>query len=302
MASAPTMRATFDELFEDLDPYLSSVAWLNYAEHPDEYSMCGNIMNSDQYRETDFAVAELGQLQKKLEGSAIEVDSIMPSYSKQFTHSTWALGVEVTMEAIEDDKQGIMTDMAAALGLSVRQTVETLAANAWFNDAFSTETAMDGAAVYGTHTTAVGDTITNTASVDLDVGGIRQMLVHFAKLVSERGNKIRGQCYTLIVPPELQFKANELVASALRPDGDSNATNTIQDFNLKVMVNHWLSSDTAWFGWGAPDQIKAKWYWRKRPQGVSDTRYANQSALSGILFRASFGVSDYRLLWGSEPS
>lgn len=302
MATAPTMRATFDELFEDRFPYLSNVSWLSFMEHADEYSVVGNIQNSDQYQETDFQVAELGQFQQKLEGAPIEVDSIMPSYSKHFIHVTWAKGVEVTMEAIEDDKDGIMTDMAAALGYSARQTVEYLAANAWFNNGFTTETAMDGVAVYGSHTTASGDTISNTFSLDLGVGGLRAMLVHFAKLVSERGNKINGMMANLVVPPELEFTARELVNSALRPDSDTNADNTFKKFNLNVIVSHYLNSDTAWFGWGAPDRIKAKWYWRKRPTPVADTRYSNQSALSGLLFRQSVGVSDYRLLAGSTPS
>lgn len=299
--ATPTMRATFDELFEDRHPFLSNVMWLNYAEHPDEFSKLGNMNTSDQMKETDFMVAELGLFEEKPEGEAIAMDGIAPSYSKDFLHVTWAKGVEVTMEAIEDDKDGIMMDQAAALGYSARQTVETLAANEWLNNAFTTATSADGGAIYSSHTTAAGFTIDNSAAVDLDVGGVEMALTHMAELVSERGNKIRMQAAVIIVPPVLQFAAREIVESITRPDTNTGAKNVIQDFNLQVFVSHYLNSSTAWFVWAAADMIKAKWYWRKKPTPVKDTRYGNQSALSGMLFRQSVGVSDYRGLWGSNP-
>lgn len=301
MAGAPTMRATFDELFDQRHPYLSGLAWLSYQEHADEYSQVGNMQTSERMKETDFMVAELGLFEQKLEGAPIATDSISASFSKDFLMLTWAKGVEVTMEAIEDDKDGIMTDQAAALGYSARQTVEVLAANSWFNNAFTTETAADGVAVYGTHTTSDGFTITNLLQVDLDVAGLEAAMTHFADLVSEKGHKIRIVPENLIVPPPLQYVAYELTESTLRPDSDANAINALKRFGLNVRVGHYMSSSTAWFVWAAPSIIKAKWFWRKQPTPLKDTRYSNQSALSGLIFRQAVGVSDYRGLLGSLP-
>lgn len=295
------MRATFDELFEDRHPFLSNIMWLEYSEHPDEYSKLGNMNTSDQMKETDFMVAELGLFEQKPEGEAIAMDSISPSYSKDFLHVTWAKGVEVTMEAIQDDKDSIMSDQAKALGYSARQTVETIAANEWFNNAFTISTSADGAAIYGTHTTSLGFTIDNSAAVDLDVGGVEMAITHFAELVSEAGNKIRMQAAVIIVPPTLKFAAREIITSMGRPDTNTNARNVLQDEGLQVFVSHYLNNSTSWFVWGAASQIKAKWFWRMTPEPVKDTRYGNQSGLSGLIFRQSVGVSDYRGLWGSNP-
>jgi hypothetical protein len=206
------------------------------------------------------------------------------------------------MEAIEDDKDGVMAQQAKALGYSARQTVETIAANEWFNRGFTTSTAADGVAIYGSHTTAKGFTIDNSAAVDLDVGGLEMALTHFAELVSEAGNKIRMQAAVLIVPPPLQYQAKQLVQSINEPFTTGNQVNALKDFNLRVFVGHYMNNSTQWFLWGESSMIKAKWYWRKRPTPVKDTRYANQSALSGMLFRQSVGVSDYRGLWGSAPT
>lgn len=299
---APTMRATFDDLYEDRHPFLAEVMWLSWAEHPDEYNKLGNIQTSSRMKETDFMVAELGQFEQKPEGTPIRTDSISPSFSKDFLHVTWAKGVEVTMEALEDDQDSIMMDQARALGYSARQTIETIAANEWFNNAFTTATSADGQPIYGTHTTALGFTIDNSFAVDLDVGGVEAMLTHFAELVSEAGNKIRMQARMIIVPPTLQFAAREIVESVTRSDNNTGAKNVLQEFNLQVFVSHYLNSSTAWFMWAEPSMIKAKWYWRKRPTPVKDTRYTNQSGLTGLIFRQSVGVSDYRGLAGSQPS
>lgn len=298
--AAPTMRATFDELFEDRHPYLANVMFLEYNEHPDEYSQLGYMDTSTRMKETDFMVAELGLFVQKPEGAPIQTDSIEPSFHKDFLHVTWARGVEVTMEAIEDDQDNIMADQAKALGYSARQTVELLAANAWFNLAFTTETSADGQSVYSTtHNTSGGFTISNRLAVDLGSAGLQAASTLFSDLVSEKGHKIRMEPQRLIVPTALQWVARELVESLNKPHEMSNTTNVMK--GLARFVSHYISLPTSWFLWGAQSQIKAKWYWRKRPTPVKDTRYSNQSGLTGMLFRCSQGTSDFRGLVGALP-
>ena len=173
MASAPTGRGTIDKLFKNKHPFLSSVSWLSSTERPDEYSVFGNVLPSSDMKEVDFMVAELGQVPQKLENAPIATDSIIPSYQKEYLHLTYALGTEVSLEALQDDRHSIMKDMASALGYSMRQTIEISAANEWFNNAFSSATAADGVAIYGTHTTAGGTVYDNALTVDFDVAGIR---------------------------------------------------------------------------------------------------------------------------------
>jgi len=298
---APTQRATLDQLFATRDAYLRNVMWLNYAQWPEEYSVIGKLETSEKMKEVDFSIAELGMFAQKAEGAPIELDSIEPSYSKTFLHLTWARGVEITMEALEDDQDDVLGDQMAALGYAARETVETIAANEWLNNGHTTSTAMDGQPIYGTHTTAKGFVIVNTAAVDLDVPGVQTGLNYFANLRTEAGNRMRLIPAVLIVSPELSYAAHELVDSIQKPNTADNNINSLQRFNLRVFVSHYMNSSTKWFMWVGADMQKAKWYWRKRPVPVRDTRYSNQSALSGMLFRQSVGVSDYRTVWGSNP-
>lgn len=302
MASSPTHRGTIDKLFADKHPYLSSVQWMAFRERPDEYSIWGNVGTSDEMKEVDFMVAELGLVPQKLENAPIAVDSVLPSFQKEFLHLTFALGTEVSLEALQDDRFSIMRDMAKALGYSMRQTVELEAANEWFNLAFSTATAADNIAIYGTHTTAGGTTIDNALTVDLDIAGLRTVNTYFHNLRSERGHRIRGSMRTVIVPPDLEFAAIELLESQLKPGTADNNTNPLRRKGATYEVCHYLTSSTNFFAWDDKSQHKAKFYWRIRPQTIRDSRYSTQSALTGMYARFSVGVSDYRCLVGSQPT
>ncbi len=303
MASAPTHRGTIDKLFAEKSPFLSSVTWLSFSELPDEYSVHGNVLPSSDMKEVDFMVAELGLVPQKLENAPIAVDSIVQSHQKEFLHLTYALGTEVSLESLQDDRHSVMRDMASALGYSMRQTIETTAANEWFNNAFTSATAADGVAIYGTHTTAgSGTTIDNALAIDLDVAGIRQMNTYFHNLRSERGLRIRANMRTLIIPPEYEFIAAELLESVGKPGTGDNNINPIRMKRLTYEVGHYMASTTNWFGWGDKSQHKAKFYMRQQPRTIRDTRYSTQAALTGMYGRWSVGVSDYRLLCGAQPA
>jgi hypothetical protein len=296
------MRSTVEKLFEAKHPYLSSVLWLNFRQKPEQYSRWGNIMDSDQMKEVEFMVAELGQFSPKNENDPIPLDSIMPSHQKEFLFVTWAKGTEVSMEALQDDKFRVMSDMAAALGYSARVTIEQIAADEWFNKGFTTGLAADNVSIYGTHGTAGGFTIQNALNVDPDTAGVEAFLNYYADLRSERGHKIQAELETIVCPSQLSFGLWEVVESVQRAGTNNNNINSLRRFNLRVEVCNFLDSPSAWFGMGDKSQHKAKGYFRMRPTIVKDTRYTTQSGLTGLLWRSSFGVSDYRLLVASMPS
>lgn len=302
MASPPTMTTTFDQLFADRLPYLEELIYKGYEENPDEYSVYANVKTSGRYKETDFMVAGLGLFPAKLEGADITSDTIEPSYYKDFVHVTYARATDVTMEALEDDQDAVLDDSAYELGYSARQTVEQLCANEFFNYAFTTTFAADGAAIYGAHTTAKGYVWNNSGAVDLDDAGLTQALVHFGTLYDEAGRRIRMLPELLIVPPQLEKDAYELVESMGKPGTADNDLNWFRTKGLRVHVNHYLSSTTAWFLWASSRRIKAKHFWRTRPRTITDVDFRSQNALTGMLFRCSQGVSDPRGLWGSTGS
>ena len=53
----------------------------------------------------------------------------------------------------------------------------------------------------------------------------------------------------LIVPVALQQKAEEIQGSEKKPENSLNQKNTLMG-KFDIVVNDYLTSDTAWFGWG----------------------------------------------------
>lgn len=302
MASAPTHRGTIDKLYANVHPYLATVQWMSFRRYPDEYPMWANVMTSTKEKEADLQIAELGLVPQKLENAPIATDSIIQSYQKEFLHLTFALGTEVSMEALQDDRRGVMRDMATALGYSMRQTVELEVANELFNNGFTSATSADGQPIYATHTTSGGVTIDNSLTEDLDVPGLQVVNTYFHNLRTERGHRMRAECRLLIIPPDYEFAAIELLESMLRPDTNENATNPLRKKRITYEVSHYLASSTPWFAFGDKAMHGARVYWRMRPQTVRDDRYSTQSALTGMIARFSVGITDYRLHVGTQPT
>lgn len=301
MATPPTMRDTFTELYRDRLPYLEELIYGAYEEHPDEYSVVFNVRSSSRMKETDFMVADFGLFPEKIEGADITTESISPSHQKTYLHLTYARGAIVTMEALQDDQDQIMNSQAEGLGFAARQTVEQIAWNAGFNNGFTTETAADGLSVYNTaHATAKGPTWSNRGAVDLDTPGLEQALTDYSNLIDEAGKKIRMRAAWLVVPPELTYQAVRLVESQGRAGSADNDINAFRGFNLKIFTSHYLSSSSAWFLWADSRMVKAKFWWRQRPKVVSDVDFWSQNGLTAMLMRFSVGVSDPRGLWGSS--
>ncbi|MCP4573393.1 MAG: hypothetical protein GY838_13640 [bacterium] len=294
------LRSTFKDLYEERLPYLEELIYNAYDEHVDEYSQVLNMNTSSRMSETDFSVAEFGLFPTKAEGTDLTLDSIEPGYTKTHTHVTYARGTEVTKESLQDDQDGIMADQAYGLGFAGRQTVETVAFDEVFNNGFTTSTSADGLSIYNSsHELVKGGTWSNTASADLDVPSLEAALTHFAGLVDEAGKKIRMMASKLVVPTALLYQAIRLVESEGRPDTADRAKNAFRNFSISIFEGHYLSSSTAWFLCADARQLKAKFYWRQRPQVESEVDFWSKSGMTSMDLRFSVGVSDPRGLYGS---
>ena len=90
------------------------------------------------YEETT-GLTGFGQFSQKSEGGTVDYDTILQAYDKRFTHLTFSKGYQITMEAMDDDLDGAITNAAPALSRSARVSIETYIWNL-FNLGFATET------------------------------------------------------------------------------------------------------------------------------------------------------------------
>jgi len=173
------------------------------------------------------------------------------------------------------------------------------------NNAFNTgaNAIGDGAALCSNaHPSLSGNqrNLLSTAA-DLNETSLEQMLIDIAGFTDERGLKIAVRGMKLIIPKELQFIAERVLNSNLRPGTADNDTNAMKGMGMLpdgAVVNHFLTDTDAFF-------IKTD-----APNGF---KYFNRSAIKTAMegdfdtgnmrFKArerySFGVSDWRSVFGT---
>jgi hypothetical protein len=122
----------------------------------------------------------------------------------------------------------------------------------------------DGVSLMNTqHPLSKGGVLSNRLATDADLNetSLEQALIDIAAFVDERGLKIATQGRKLIIPKELQFTADRLMSSALRPGTADNDINAIRNMGMipeGYVVNHFLTDTNAFYiKTDAPNGLKA---------------------------------------------
>ena len=232
-------------------PGLFSFMTSSYSEREAFWSRLVTTKNSRRTYEESAYYAGLGLLTEKPEGEGISYDDFIQGPTKRWVHKTYALGVRITEEMIEDslypDIPTEMSDMTKELGRSARETVEILVHDAYNG---TTKTAGDGNAIfYDTHTKLGGGTWSNllTPAADLSATSLRSAIQNMETTTDDRSKQQVVKPQTLLVAPAFEWTARELLNSAYDPESANNAINPIQSRNLKLVVDPYLTDSDAWF-------------------------------------------------------
>ena len=286
------------QLAKELEPGLNALFGLEYDRYEAEEE------SSDRAFEEEVMLAGFSTAPVKGEGGAITFQDAQETFTARYTHETIALAFSITEEAIEDNLYDrLASRYTKALARSMAQTKQIKAA-AILNNAFSTSSPIgDGAALCSSaHPSLSGNqrNLLSTAA-DLNETSLEQMLIDIAGLTDERGLKIAVRGLKLIIPKELQFIAERVINSNLRPgtaDNDLNATKAMGMLPEGAVVNHFLTDTDAYFiKTDAPNGFK---FFNRSPiktqmEGDFDTGNMRFKARE----RYSFGVSDWRSVFGT---
>lgn len=298
-------------------PGLNEIIGLRYREKERQFSKIYNMMTSDAAFEEDIRVADLGLFQRVDEEEEIPADKPYRGQSVRYDMVKWALRVGFSQEFIADSKVEAMRDRAGMLGRSCRETEEVLVADD-FNNGFATA----GNAGYGQTSNydkvslfnashplirgggsggQVQSNVLATAAT-LSVASYRDMLTLSRLFFDETGVKrIQLNMRDLVIPPQLEFVAKEIVKSAGRPDTANRADNVSRDAT-GIIIWDYLLNAKYWFLVAEKSQHKLKFYtreaFRTRTYMDDDTEV---NWINGKT-RFSHGYSDYIGTMGTNPS
>ena len=293
------------QLAKELEPGLNALFGLEYDRYENEHSEIFDEESSDRAFEEEVMLGGFGSAPTKQEGSAISFDDAQETYTARYNMETIALAFSITEEAIEDNLYDrLASRYTKALARSMSQTKQIKAASI-LNNAFNAGvTAIgDGAALCSASHPSISGNQTNvlgTAS-DLNETSLEQMLIDIAGTTDERGLKVAIRGMKLIIPKELQFIAERVINSNLRPgsaDNDINANKSMGMLPDGAVVNHFLTDTDAFFiKTDAPNGFK---HFNRSPiktamEGDFDTGNMRFKARE----RYAFGVSDWRSVFGT---
>ena len=163
----------------------------------------------------------------------------------------------------------------------------------------------DAVSLFNTaHTTVSGTSVKNTLTTqaDLNETSLEQAMIDISGMTDERGLRIAAKAVKMIVPSANQFAAERLMKSQGRTgtaDNDINALSSMGMIPQGYRVNNFLTdTDSFYIITDVPNGMKM---FTRAPlttamEGDFDTGNVRYKARE----RYSFGVSDYRGIFGVE--
>ena len=265
---ATEARARFNKLYV---PGLFLVATDSYKRYSEDWRQFILAKTTQKAYEEIAYMSGLGLMAKKPEGTAVGYDARIQGGSKKFVVDTWALGLRITEEAIDDDLYDKMKGGMKELGVSAAETINCQAYDG-FNSGAATLTSADAQYIFDTdHVKLDGNTYSNdyTAS-SLSLDALQDDVAAYEALTDHRGKKINrvGGVQWILANPALEWKLAEIFNSIMNPETANNAINALKKARpgLKYFTTPYITSTTARYYIGEKDEARGMvWFSRKSP-------------------------------------
>jgi phage major head subunit gpT-like protein len=305
-------RSTFNEEYV---PGYFALAVDEFTSALKMYDKIAKVMSSTKKKEDKLYRSSLGYLAEKGEGEPIGYDTPIGNLTKSWVHKTYALGVRATEEAIDDnlyefgqggnagqDIKELFTD----LGRSAAETPELELAKI-FNYATATtfHTGNDGLALASaSHTRLDGSAYSNLGtSSDLTYTTFWSAVVAAENQYDHRQKRIRCKVRALLVPPQMERQAREILFSTDRPDTANRATNALVQSGRKFELYVWsyLTDVDSWFLLLDEPFSDLIFFWRRRTRFAKEADFETGDLRAKVDQRFSCEAGDPRFAYFNIP-
>lgn len=312
MASGQT-RAQFQRAFA---PGLRAIIGLNYDKPGLVYSQLFNMHKSSGAFEEDYHIAGVGFPKLTDEDVEIPKDRMYRGPSIRYNNADYTLGIGFSHQTVRDVKIKLMEGRSKALSEAFRQLPEVLHADVFNNGN------VTGAAIYGESVNydkvalfasnhplirgggAGGQTQSNilASPSTLTVSSYRDMLTLSRLLFDDTGVlRITIPLRNLLIPPQLEFVAEEIVNSSGRPDTANRADNVTKG-RTGIIVWNFLLNAKAWFMLAEKSQHQLNSFVREKFTTRTWEDPETETQWLGGRWSGSYGYSDYIGVFGTYPS
>lgn len=296
----PQISENFSQL-TDLDPVLTEIFYQHYDREMETGRFLFNEQSSDKAKETDLRIG--GFRDPREFSGQVQYQTVLADYQIEYAHTEFADGFMVERKLFDDMQYGPIFGAASQMGIAFARKRKKDRASV-FNLAFSGRTGYDGATLCANnHPRSAGDNtaVDNLATLTLNAANLETVIVAHMHLGDDLGEEISIVPNLLVVPTALRKTALELVGSELTPDSANNAINVHR--GMQVLVWPELTDTNAWF---TVDMALAgqflKWFDRVPVEFAAEQSFDTMLRKYRGYMRYSFGWSDFRWVYGSNPS
>lgn len=280
----------------------------DYKVIPTQWSKIYKSENSKMAVERTIEMRFLGLPTLKSEGGATSFDNDAGQrYTYHQEHVEIGLGYAITRKAVDDNLyKSQFNPSNKGLMKSFNQFDEIRAA-----DVLNTATTYnpniigDGKALCSTDHPVDGNTLANRPSTDMDLNenSILSGAIQVRQFRDQAGLKVMARTRKLIIPIQLEYVAERLTKTELRPGTANNDVNAIRTAGVLpegTEVMDFLTSSTSWFMGTDQDGLL-------HMNRVPFETDMHTDPITGNLLvvgyqRNSFGFESWRGIWGSFPS
>ena len=254
---ATVLRSTFpDWMTTAALPWLEEVIDQGRKLKPEQFRPMFRMDSTDKPHVQYTSMGTLGTFVETDENGNVTFDSPNQGFDKTLTPLQYSLGFSVSRIALDDDKIGPLKNLASHLGRSWTETRNILAADI-FNNGFSGSfTGSDGVELFSTAHLLDGSSTTfnnelDTAA-DLSITSLRTAMIDFRDFRDGRNKRLNLKPNKIIVPPNLEWDAREILKSQLKSGTANNDINAfagdeMNTAGLQIVVWDYLTDTDAWF-------------------------------------------------------
>jgi len=241
------------------------------------------------------------------------------------TNRKWEGSLAVDREALEDEQYGQILIRARELATEAKRHPDELVFSL-LQDGFSTTgstgdlsgediACYDGKAFFATDHSDTGAEYTtaqsNKGTSELSATTLQVAITTMRKFKDDRGRPKGINPTDLVVPPDLEWTARELLNSTYYPEEGSTtaklATNVLKGV-LNLIVSPYLTDTNNWFVLDTSHVIKPIIFQLRVPvefkalEGDSEHAFKNDEYLYGVRARYNVGFGDWRYAYGASVS
>jgi len=302
------LRSNYSDLvLEDALPALEFIAEDEFQSFQPRYEMIFNVKEMRTAIAQSTQVSSLQPAAVVGEAESVPLQKIYQGYDKTYTAVKYGIMMASSQELIDDLEYDVLSSNPRKLTKAFMSTVEITAADI-FNNGFAT-TGPDGKVLFATDHPLLAPgagTASNklATAADLSMTSLKNMVTLLRSQVDTAGNKIMINPSKLIVAPDNEFLAYELLKSVMLPDSSNASVNSVNSvgaqYKIEPIVWDYLTDADAFFLSSDKMDHMLCFYWRKRPELATDYDFKTEVALTKLVGRFTVGYSDWRGIVGTE--